>query len=171
MSINPARPGFNLGFEYGLKDKVKFQSKVVPGKGSQNHVRVNQVIAAVNAGSIWHPKTSLSILNTYTLEVRRTTKRKFQYQLGAGPGYFYSFFPNVYSVSSDGNVKSLPFAGRGFFAPTSFVGFGVFRKESHKFQWWHFRVSNTLLTNYNGFAIPYVLCELRLGFHKKPVGQ
>lgn len=169
MGNNAIYPGANLGLEYGLKDWVKFKTKVVPGKGGQNHIKVHQLIAAANLGAIWHPRTSVSILNTYTFEYRKTTKRRMQWQVGLGPGYFRTILPNVYEVDENGEASQRFLAGRGYFAPQLFLGYGRYRKGARTWQWWHLRFAQTYIVNYNALVLPYLTAEIRLGFHKKPI--
>lgn len=169
LSNNAVYPGGNIGLEYGLFDWVKLKTKVVSGKGGQNYTKVHQLIAAANLGAVWHPRTSVSILNNYTIEYRKTTKRKMQYQVGLGPGYFRSILPNVYEVDDQGEVQSSFLAGRGYFAPMVFIGFGRYRTGARKLQWWHLRIAQTSVVNYNAAVLPYLTAEVRLGFHKKPI--
>ncbi len=169
LTNNGIRPGLNLGVEYGLYDLVKMKSKVKRGKGAINMIKVHQVIAGLNTGVIWHPETSVSSLNTLTIEYRKTTKRRMQWQLGFGGAYMRSFFPNTYAVFDDDEVSSTLLGSSGYFGPTSFIGYGRYRKESRKLQWWHLRLEATSLLGYNGFFVPYITTQLRLGFHKPSI--
>jgi hypothetical protein len=170
LSNNAVRPGVNFGLEYGLMDVVKLKSKVKEGRGAINTIKVHQIIAAANLGVLWHPQSSTSLLNTYTLEYRKTTKRRMQYQIGLGGAYMRNFFPNSYIVNSSGEVSSRTFGGAGYGGLTQFIGYGRYRKDNRAMQWWHMRIGATYLLGYNSFLLPYLTAELRLGFHKKPVG-
>lgn len=171
ISNNAVRPGVNFGVEYGLTEWIKLKSKVKEGRGAINMVKIHQLVAAGNLGFIWHPQTSLSMLNTYTIEYRKTTRRRMQYQLGIGGAYLRSFFPNAYEVDENGEVYSRLLGSAGYFGPTHFIGYGRYRKFPRTFQWWHFRIGATYLIDYNVFISPYLTAELRLGFHKKPLEQ
>lgn len=169
LSNNAIRPGVNFGLEYGLVDAVKLKSKVKEGRGAINTIRVHQIVAATNLGVLWHPQTSTSLLNTYTIEYRKTTKRRMQYQLGIGGAYMRNFFPNAYVVDDSGEVSSRSFGSAGYGGITQFIGYGRYRRDSRALQWWHLRIAATYLVGYNSFLLPYLTTELRLGFHKKPV--
>lgn len=171
LSNNAVRPGFNFGIEYGLLESVKLKSRIRKGRGAINMVKIHQLVAAGNIGVLWHPETSTSFLNTYTIEYRKTTRRRMQYQLGIGGAYMRSFFPNAYEVDQDGEVYSRPLGSAGYFGPTNFIGYGRYRIFPRTFQWWHVRVAGTYLIGYNAYIIPYLTAELRLGFHKKPPGE
>ena len=170
-SNNAVRPGFNFGVEYGLTEWIKLKSKIKEGRGAINMVNIHQIVAAGNLGVLWHPETSTSLLNTYTIEYRKTTRRRMQYQIGFGGAYMRSFFPNAYEVDEDGEVYARPLGSAGYFGPTHFIGYGRYRKFPRTFQWWHLRIDGTYLLGYNAFLVPYLTAELRLGFHKKPLGE
>lgn len=171
LSNNAVRPGLNVGVEYGLTEWIKLKSKVKPGRGAVNMVKIHQLVVAANLGVLWHPKTSTSLLNTYTIEYRKTSRRRMQYQLGLGGAYMRSFFPNAYEVDEDGEVYSRPLGSAGYFGPNHFIGFGRYRTFPRTFQWWRLRIAGTYLLDYNAFLVPYLTAEIRLGFHKKPLGE
>ena len=169
MANNALYPGINAGIEYGLLDKVNLVTR--SRKGSSHHyVKVHQLILAGNLGLIWHPHTSTTLLNAYTIEYRKTTKRRMQFQIGTGPAYLRSFLPNVYEVTEDGEAEKRFLAGRGYFAHQFFLGFGRYRLGARSLQWWHVRLVENTVIGYNNSVLPYPVLELRLGFHKKPIG-
>jgi len=167
MGYNVVRPGFNLGAEYGIWDKAAFKTKVHRKKGSRQIIKAHQVILAGNTGLIWHPKTSTTWMSTATIEYRKTSKRRMQYQFGFGPGIARTFLPNTYEVSGNGVQKRF-LAGHTYLAPYTFIGYGRYRKGARKLQFWSLRAGCHFLVPYNAFIIPYPTLELRLGFHKKP---
>ena len=171
LSNNAVRPGFNFGVEYGIAESVKLKSRIKPGRGAMNMVKIHQLVAAGNIGVLWHPQTSTSILNTYTFEYRKTARRRMQYQIGIGGAYMRSFFPNAYGIDDNGEIYSRPLGSAGYFGPTHFIGYGRYLIFPRTFQWWHLRIAATYLMGYNAFVIPYLTAELRLGFHKKTSGE
>jgi hypothetical protein len=169
LGNHAVRPGGNFGLEYGLADKVKFKSKVKPGKGAINTVTAHQLILGLNAGAIWHPQTSTSLVNSLTLEYRKTTKRRMQIQAGIGGSYLRSFYINSYEVDQSGQVTKRFLGSSGYFGPTLFIGYGRYRKDSRSLQWWHIRLNASYFVGYNATILPYLTTELRLGFHKKSI--
>lgn len=168
IANNALYPGLNAGFEYGLLDKVSLVTRSRKGTSKQ-YTKVHQLIASGNLGVIWHPRSSTMLINAYTLEYRKTTKRRMQFQIGTGPAYMRSFLPNVYEVSEDGEAEKRFLAGRGYFAHQFFIGFGRYRLGPRSLQWWHVRLVENTIFNYNNSILPYPVLELRLGFHKKPI--
>ncbi len=168
IANNALYPGINGGIEYGLFDKINLVTRSRKGT-SRQFTKVHQLVAAANLGLVWHPRTSTTLINAYTIEYRKTTKRRMQFQLGTGPAYMRSFLPNVYEVAEDGTAEKRFLAGRGYFAHQVFIGFGRYRKGARSLQWWHVRLVENTLFDYNNSILPYPVLELRLGFHKKPI--
>ncbi|GAB5539054.1 MAG: hypothetical protein Salg2KO_11570 [Salibacteraceae bacterium] len=171
MANNAIRPGVNFGLEYGIADKMVLKSKVKRGKGSMNYVKAHQIILGLNTGVVWHPETSTSSISSLTMEYRKTTKRRMQWQLGLGGGYLRSFFPNSYSVNEDGVVSYAPIGSVGYPSVVQFIGYGRYRFDARTLQWWHIRINAHYLLGYNGFLLPYLTSEIRLGLHKKPLSR
>jgi hypothetical protein len=169
MGMNTSRFGANVGLEFGIVDKLALKTKIKPGKGGQNYIKVNQLVSAINVGFVYSPSISYSALGSLTLEYRRTTKRKKQFQLGVGPGYMRRFFPEISTTDTNGITTTSQQSNVGYIAPTAFIGFGAFRMNPHRWQWWHVRFTNAFLIKSSSNIVPYPMVEIRLGFHKKPI--
>lgn len=171
IANNGVRPGINFALERGIWDKPVFKKKVNWKKDTVEIVKAHQFIIAANSAFIWHQRTSTSMLNTFTIEYRKTDRFRFQYQLGGGPGYIRTFLPNVYELDQSGVMRKRFLSGNGYLTAYTFIGVGRYRKQARALQFYHLRLGVHYWLPYNAFIIPYPTLELRLGFWKKPQSQ
>lgn len=164
LSLNPS---IGFGLEYGIKDKVNFINNVQPRKKGGYNLTVNQLILGLNAELLYQWKQQDDVLSSLTIEYRKTGKTRNQFQIGAGPGYMFSFKSDVSEIKHPAE----PFLNGPVIeyqlAPMAFVGLGKYRTGKRILQFWHVRFSSYVpVTN---FRNPVMLVSLRLGMHKRPI--
>lgn len=162
-------PGLQFGLEYGIVDKVNFINGISRGKKSSYNLTVNQFILGLNVGTIYRFEKSMDVFSSLTAEFRRTTPKRKQFQIGVGPGYVVQFTDDEKLEHPLSPFLNSPLEMNRSIAPMAFIGMGKFRMGKHKFQFWHVRVANYFRITDSQLA-NYTMLELRLGFHKRPVG-
>lgn len=168
--VNPTyNPGLQFGLEYGIVDKVNFINGISRGKKSSYNLTVNQFILGLNVGTIYRFEKSMDVFSSLTAEFRRTTPKRKQFQMGVGPGYVVQFTDDNKLEHPLSPFLNSPLEMNRSIAPMAFIGIGKFRMGKHKFQFWHVRVANYFRIT-NSQLANYTILELRLGFHKRPVG-
>ncbi|HAA16143.1 MAG TPA: hypothetical protein DCE41_32340 [Cytophagales bacterium] len=121
------RPGVRAGVEYQLLENSKsgLLGRLFPSQPNVKH----RWVVAPQAGLYWDPRSFTALHGS--LEFGRVSGRDkgLSRQWRVGPGFHYSFLPEVYEVTGN-SVDALGIAGRNFITLSGTYGFGIGNPKS-----------------------------------------
>ena len=155
-------PGLKAATNITLKEKTVIKSKTKKSGKIVDRSTKRQLLSGFDIGFFWQPKSHIGAFSFFEFTYRIIKQRTGAYtKFGIGPGIYRSFYPKTYEVDNSGNVNSVPFGGRAYFAPVFIFGTGKFKKDKF-FQSRTFTTNLMFLFDYNGGIVP--LLNLEFGF-------
>ena len=155
--------GLNIGAEYLLLEKFKVKEKKKGKKTISYQFLIN---GSLGFSTNFRNKTDNGLHTYYGLIWRRTSPKRWQFNLELNPlGYYRSFLPETYEVIGD-KVSEVQFPGRSYYAPSIAVGLGRLRKEK-RLSGWYANLNYTLRTPYNAGTLPTFSLQFGYRFNTK----
>ncbi|WP_430909554.1 hypothetical protein [Maribacter sp. 2-571] len=157
--------GLHLGAEYLWKEKIRVKEKRKGPKTITHQLLFNGSIGYVTN---FTNRTDNGLHTHYGLIWRRTSPKRWQWNLEVNPlGYYRSFLPETFEVKGD-EVSKVQFPGRSYYAPSVAIGIGRDRPEKRR-SGWYLNLNCTLRTPYNAGTLPTFSVQYghRFNFKKK----
>ena len=89
--------------------------KPVAFKKNENRNALSELFLGVQAGIYYHHNMHTGLYAGGTAKWVKTSLKGFQYGFDLQLGYLRTFIPQVYEITSAGEIKHLPFAGTNHF--------------------------------------------------------
>lgn len=157
--------GINLGMEYLWKE-INKEKERKKGKKTINHQFLFN--GSLGYSTNFFNKTDNGLYTYSGLIWRRTSPKRWQFQVELNPlGYYRSFLPETFEVKGN-NVSKVKFPGRSYYSPS--IGFGIGRLRKNKtHSGWYLNLNYALITNYNAGVLDIVSIQYghRFNFKKK----
>ncbi len=157
--------GLNLGAEYAWKEKKKVKETK---KGQKTITHQFLVNGNLGYSTNFANKTDNGLHTYYGLIWRRTSPKRWQFQVELNPlGYYRSFLPETFKVDG-GDVSKVRLPGRGYYTPTIAFGIGRLRNGKRR-SGWYLNFNCAFRTNYNAGVLPTYSIQYghRFNFKKK----
>ena len=157
--------GLNLGAEYTWLEKKKVKET---NKGQKTIIHQFLINGSLGYSTNFANKTDNGLHTYYGLIYRRTSPKRWQFQLELNPlGYYRSFLPETFEVNGN-DVSKVRLPGRSYYTPTIAFGIGRMRKGKRRSAW-YLNLNCALRTNYNAGVLPTYSIQYgyRFNFKKK----
>lgn len=134
-------------------------SKPVAFKKNENKNSLSELLLGVQAGIYYHHNMQTGVYAGGTGKWIKTSPKGFQYGFDVQLGYLRAFIPQVYEITSSGEIRRLPFAGTNHFELFPSFRLGHRFKDESFISAWYVKNGLMMVMPYPGNAASQYFLE------------